>query len=75
MQLKTRNGRQVLLLAAVTLAESLIVGVTCSADKQPNILILLADDMGYSGVGPYGSEIATPDISGTWKLDNIEKVK
>lgn len=30
--------------------------------KKPNILILLADDMGYSDVGAYGSEIRTPAI-------------
>lgn len=28
----------------------------------PNILIITADDMGYSGIGSYGSEIATPNL-------------
>src|SRR5262249_43495708 len=30
--------------------------------KPPNILIIIADDMGYSDAGCYGSEIATPNL-------------
>jgi len=32
------------------------------ADKRPNILIILADDMGYSDLGCYGGEIQTPNL-------------
>ena len=28
-----------------------------SRDDRPNILIIVADDMGWSDIGPYGSEI------------------
>lgn len=30
--------------------------------KKPNILIILADDMGYGDIGAFGSEIQTPNI-------------
>jgi arylsulfatase len=30
--------------------------------KQPNVILILADDLGYSDIGPYGSEIETPNL-------------
>ncbi len=32
------------------------------ADERPNILIILADDLGFSDIGCYGGEIATPNL-------------
>lgn len=32
------------------------------SENQPNILIILTDDMGYSDLGCYGSEIRTPNL-------------
>lgn len=33
-----------------------------SDDRSPNFLIILADDLGFSDVGCYGGEIATPNL-------------
>ncbi len=33
-----------------------------TADTRPNILLIVADDMGYSDIGAFGSEIHTPNL-------------
>ena len=30
--------------------------------KRPNILLIVADDMGYSDIGSFGGEITTPTL-------------
>ena len=32
------------------------------APKRPNIIVIMADDMGYSDIGCFGSEIETPNL-------------
>ena len=32
------------------------------APKRPNILLIVADDLGYTDIGAYGAEIATPNL-------------
>ena len=31
-------------------------------EKPPNVILILVDDMGYSDLGAYGSEVATPNL-------------
>jgi arylsulfatase len=45
----------------------LLVSSLSQAADKPNILIILADDLGYSDIGCYGSEIATPNLDGLAK--------
>jgi arylsulfatase len=48
------------LLGAATIVSAPAAGQPASG--RPNIVIILVDDMGWSDIGPYGSEIATPHL-------------
>jgi arylsulfatase len=39
-------------------------GAPGGAARRPNIVLILADDMGFSDIGCYGGEIRTPNIDG-----------
>ena len=40
----------------------LLIGTQTHAAKQPNIVIIMADDMGFSDIGCYGGEVETPNL-------------
>jgi arylsulfatase len=46
----------------LTLACALALPPLCSADTKPNFLLIMVDDMGFSDLGCYGSEIDTPNL-------------
>ena len=35
-----------------------------AADRRPNVVVILADDLGFSDLGCYGGEIRTPNLDG-----------
>ena len=51
------------------LASLLLILGNLSAKKnsRPNLIIIMADDMGWSDIGCYGSEIKTPNLDGLAK--------
>jgi arylsulfatase len=64
--LSARNLGALLLAAALpgpVLAQQGASAVTAQAGSQrPNIVIILADDLGFSDMGAFGSEIRTPNM-------------
>ena len=53
-----------MMIKILWIATLLFAFVTSSSaqDSRPNVLLIVADDMGYSDIGPFGGEIATPTL-------------
>ena len=67
LKFKTLVERVSLILTTVTLVScgdgvNSEINVSSEVDKRPNILLIVADDMGYTDLGVYGSEIDTPNL-------------
>lgn len=58
----TTRTPQRLGFVAISLALVLTAGNFACADRRPNIVIVMVDDMGYSDIGCYGGEIDTPNL-------------
>ena len=69
MRKRQRDNLAVLAFLALALIlvsckqETLTPSESSSAEtRQPNILLIVADDLGYSDIGSFGGEIATPTL-------------
>ncbi|WDE95345.1 arylsulfatase [Lentisphaera profundi] len=47
----------------IILSSTLFISSFLLADERPNIVVILADDMGYTDIGCYGGEIETPNLN------------
>lgn len=59
------NGNSIRILRVSLYLAFLLMGVagtSTAARKSPNIVLIMADDMGYTDIGCYGSEISTPTL-------------
>jgi arylsulfatase len=46
----------------IALTVNLVIQPVNAADKRPNFLLVVADDMGWTDLGSFGSEIETPNL-------------
>lgn len=53
-----RVARHLIGLSSLVFASKL----ACAAPSKPNVVVILADDMGWSDIGCYGGEISTPNL-------------
>ena len=70
------NHRTLGILSAILASASLFASAAEGMITKPNILLIIADDMGYSDITCFGGEVQTPHIDTLKRLiqshaDNI----
>jgi arylsulfatase A-like enzyme len=57
-----RNTCRIRIASLLAVLVTVFVTVNAAAAQRPNIIVIMVDDMGFSDIGCYGSEIPTPHL-------------
>src|SRR6187399_3644027 len=60
---RTRVAASLLAVAVLGASSPQTPPVGSPVDPRPNVVVILVDDMGWSDIGPFGSEIPTPNLT------------
>ena len=60
--MNSENKMKRIFLASLTLVLGCLMTGASNAATRPNVLVILADDLGFSDLGCYGGDIETPNL-------------